>query len=399
MNEEKRKHWFSQIQYDLFIRCSEKQDMTKWNKWRKEHPDEEILLRSADLGNAYLLGAHLEKADLAGANLEGAYLVGARLENADLVGANLEKADLREAHLEGANLVEAHLESASFILAHLENASLREAHLEGADLAGANLEGADLTGANLESANLLITNLNGTNLDHVNLMGAKLESVYVNSSTILRRCTIDRYTYFGGVTNLDSIMADSDTKEILRYNSRRLNWEKWYTDHPFGRWPIRFFWWISDYGLSTSRILAAFIILAFLFVVIYYAYGAWDYYYLSVKEQPGIVKNLFANDEGQVPNWLVPLRAFYFSIVTMTTLGFGDMCAHAQRLEGHLFLMAQVLLGYIILGLLVTRFSVMIRSGGPQATKFARMKSKEYARAQRGKTGKPVTKKRRVENG
>ena len=40
---------FSQKQYDLLKSCSDKKDMTEWNKWREEHPDEEIRLQEAHL--------------------------------------------------------------------------------------------------------------------------------------------------------------------------------------------------------------------------------------------------------------------------------------------------------------------------------------------------------------
>ena len=67
---------------------------------------------------------------------------------------------------------------------------------------------------------------------------------------------------------------------------------------------------------------------------------------------------------------MVYFRSIYFSIVTMTTLGFGDMYASDQYWgwrwwTGHLLLMLQVLLGYVLLGALVTRFTVLFTSGGP----------------------------------
>jgi len=66
----------------------------------------------------------------------------------------------------------------------------------------------------------------------------------------------------------------------------------------------------------------------------------------------------------------MPLRALYFSIVTMTTLGFGDMYARGQSIFGHLLLILKVLLGYVLLGALVTRFAVFFTGDGPSG-KFA----------------------------
>lgn len=33
---EKKERRFSQKQYDMLLRCSEKKDITEWNEWRKE---------------------------------------------------------------------------------------------------------------------------------------------------------------------------------------------------------------------------------------------------------------------------------------------------------------------------------------------------------------------------
>jgi uncharacterized protein YjbI with pentapeptide repeats len=111
-------------------------------------------LQKAQLGNALLVGCHLEGADLGNATLEKADLRGAFLSETDLVQANLAGADLREAHLEGAYLVEARLTGADMAAARLDGAYLGGAHLENADLSGAYLEGAYLHKAKMEGASL-----------------------------------------------------------------------------------------------------------------------------------------------------------------------------------------------------------------------------------------------------
>jgi hypothetical protein len=51
-------------------------------------------------------------------------------------------------------------------------------------------------------------------------------------------------------------------------------------------------------------------------------------------------------------------------------VGFGDIVANPQSTLGQILVMIQVLLGYILLGALVTRFAVLFTAGGPSA-KFA----------------------------
>ena len=99
--------------------------------WRATHY-EQLDLRWADLGGAYLRDANLYRADLGGADLGGANLYRASLRSANLSEANLYGANLRGAKLSGANL--------------------SRADLRGADLRGANLFGADLSGTNLSGA-------------------------------------------------------------------------------------------------------------------------------------------------------------------------------------------------------------------------------------------------------
>jgi hypothetical protein len=151
-----------------------------------------------------------------------------------------------------------------------------------------------------------------------------------------------------------------------------MRWLNWYRGRPFLRWPVLFFWLMSDYGRSTSRVIASFFAWALLFACIYYFSGAYDYYRNNNIHNPGLIKNLFTIDIdpfndviAPVSDGVVPVRAFYFFIVTMTTLGLGDMCASPASCAGHLLLVAQVLIGYMLLAVLVTRLAVLFTAGGP----------------------------------
>jgi len=305
-------------QYKLLKVCATDDEGIKaWNVWRNKNLGEEILLEGANLREAYLEGANLEKAYLKGANLSFAHL---------------EDAKLWHAHLEDAKLRVAHLENAKLLFAHLESANLDEACLEGAKFEIAQLEGADFNGA------------------------------YVNSETTFFGCHIDKNTDFRNVS-LNTIRIQQGTKQLLEYNIRRMNWQDWYPKHPFLRGFVWWFWSLSDYGRSTGRIIGWFLGLALAFAVVY-SNLAWIY-------PPGILDGLFtepnSNEQMSLVSYflVVLLRPIYFSVVTMTTLGFGDMYARAWSWPGHLLLMLQVLLGYVLLAALVTRFAVLFTAGGP----------------------------------
>lgn len=238
----------------------------------------------------------------------------------------------------------------------LQGADLHSANLQGADLWETNLQGADLRRANLQEADLWDAKLQGANLSEADLQGAKFMGAIVNGSTNFLGCKIDKDTDFRD-TGLENVRIESGTKTLLKYNIRRMNWEDWYANKRFLQWPVKLFWSISNYGISTLRIITWFFGLALFFAGLYYI--------LSVVSPPGVVNSLVEGKEGLVPGWLIPFRAVYFSIVTMTTLGFGDMHANCRSFLGHLLLTIQVILGYVLLGALVTRLAVLFTSDGP----------------------------------
>jgi Pentapeptide repeats (8 copies)/Ion channel len=365
---------FSQEQYDMLKRCSDKKDVTEWNEWRKRHPNEDIWLQAVNFK-----GRWLRKANFIGETVwrqaEG--------EEIDFTAkVHLEGTRFEDACLEQAVFAKAHIERSCFWGANAKNADFHFAHLEEAKLGVANFEGCDFSDAILKNAYLTPSELSGAKFTKADLRGCSIRACVVNGSTRFWECIVNCYSKEGRYTDcegtpLNSLIIDPPTKQLLEYNVRRMNWEDWYPkQHRSLAWLIRKFWEISDYGISTGQIIKTFFAWAVIFAGSYLAWGLVDYHLLGIKDDPGIVSNLFTLEHGQkaVSPGLVPFRAVYFSIVTMTTLGFGDMYASTQGLWrglfGHILLAIQVILGYVLLGALVTRFAVLFTAGGP-AGKFA----------------------------
>ncbi len=322
MSEERK---LDEEQYKFLKECSKegKSGIEKWNKWRLENPEEEIWLCGADLPKACL---------------EGALLCAGPVEVP--VNGRVEKVVFGDVHVEGSNLWKANLKKA-----HLERAKLDGADLRRAELGGANVGEGHLKGTKLQYSKLTAVDLSGAHLE-----GANFGGTIVDGETLIWNCTVDDCTLFSGV-GLDSCRVHPGLKQTLRYIVRRHRWLEWHKDARLLRslctkvhlelprglaaldkwltWVLiwvfaRSFWAISDHGRSTGRIIATFFVFALLFGALY-------------------------------------------SVVTMTTLGFGDIYAEKHSLFGHLFLMLQVLLGYVLLGALVTRFAVMFSGSGPAA--------------------------------
>ena len=358
---------FNQEQYDMLMRCSEKGDMTEWNEWRKKNTEEEIWLEGANIAKARRVNDTQEVFHMA--YLKDAILDKAHLEGADLRGSRLQSAFLNHAHLEKANLMNVHLEGATLHSANLEDTNFLAASLNNADFMFANFNGAILNSANLKDAKLFSARLQGTCLLEASIEGASFEKAIVDDSTFLWKCKVNRRstrqegTNFIGV-GLDRLRIDPATKQLLEYNVRRRNWDEWYRGYSGKKWmergckfitsPVRLFWFVSDYGISTSRILLTFFVLAIAFAFVYF-----------LCPDCVMVNNVVGDIRGFV-------HALYFSVVTMTTLGFGDIAANPDSWVGQVVLMIQVILGYALLGALVTRFAVLFISGGP-AGEFAPM--------------------------
>jgi len=356
----KKDRRFSQEQYDMLKRCSDKKDMTEWNEWRKEHPDEDIWLVGGDFSRWYLKGINFT---------QGGATVKSQTEKPTARNneVHLEEARFESAILEGAEFLRAHLEGTCFWHAVAKGAYFCDAHLENAELGVAHLEGSDFSGSNLRGADFTCSHVNGANLAQSDLRECTAIAAVVDGETDLAYCKVNRYRRQGKFTDfalvaLDVAIIDPATKQLLECNIRRKNWEESYKQHKILKWPVWLFWLMSDYGLSTWRIVAVFVGFAVVFSSIYYVWG--------LIAPPGIVDYLFVDGNGErVAWWIVPWRAIHFSVVIMT-VGFTNMHANAHSLWAHIFVSLQMILGFVLLGALVTRFAVLFTAGGP-AGKFA----------------------------
>jgi len=185
--------------------------------------------------------------------------------------------------------------------------------LEDADLVGANLQKANLMVANLQEAYLAEANLEKANLSGANLQGTNFELAIVDGSTLITPKAFDRFTNFTGV-GLNNARVEPGTKQLLEYNIRRMRWEQWYKGHPKLKSVVKPFWWMSDYGLSTGRIIVTFFGLALIFANVYYWWGR--------IAPPGIISDLFIETQATgeqviVQWWLVPLR-LAFALLTVS---------------------------------------------------------------------------------
>jgi len=304
-----------------------------------------LSLVGRDLRNWDFTGVDLEGADLSGCNLAGSHLFRANLRNANLSRADLTGTEFSGADLSGTNLGDATAANAGFGMASLRGAKLFGAKLDGATFSKADLTGADLRCASLTSARLRESDLTDCDFTSADLSGSDLSQSSVGGATFrnadvrnARLRGLERFKdsdwigvdihgiNFAGAYRLRRFVVDQNYLKEFRESSRAAHW-------------LYYLWWVSsDCGRSLTR--------WGLWILVQTVCFAWFYAHVGV-------------DFGPDPTLLSPL---YFSVVTFTTLGYGDITpvtGVAQALA-----IIEVLCGYVMLGGLLSIFSNLIARRG-----------------------------------
>lgn len=275
-------------------------------------------LAGRDLTGANLFNAKLVGADLRNARLDDADLTGADLSGADLTGASLIRAGLGKACLADAHLFEASMTEATLTLADLSSADLRCTRLDGARMRDANLTNADLTYADLCGAELSLCQVAGAHFDNADLRHARLRNLAGFDKARWRGCDIRDINFAGGYL-LRRFIIDQNYLTEFQHQSRRNRWI-------YALWSLT-----SDCGRSATRWLGCIVLQILLFAFLY----QW-----------------VALDLGGYPS---PISTLYFSVVTLTTLGFGDVVPASTAAQ--IIVMGEVLTGYMMLGGLLSIFT------------------------------------------
>lgn len=297
-------------------------------------------LKGIDLSDADLSGVNLSDVDLSGARLfrtklKGAFLQGCNLKAADLTGADLSDANLEEVNaarvglgmacLNRAHLFHINLEECTLTKADLKAADFRSACLRNARIREANLSNADLTNADLQGADLSLSLVKGATFNNTNMQNARLRLVkgYEKATWI----GVDiRDINFSGAYRVRRFIIDENYIKEFRSSGRLAS-------------ALYYLWWItSDCGRSITRWCLWIFALTFFF--------AWLYTIVGI-------------DYGDYPTVLSPL---YYSVVTLTTLGYGDVSPASMAAQ--VVAMIEVIMGYVMLGGLLSIFTNKIARRG-----------------------------------
>ncbi len=238
-----------------------------------------------------------------------------------------------------------HFEYAKLDRVDLRRADLTQAHFEHSDLGSAQLEGAALVGVHLRHANLSKANLKESVMESAHIWGANLSDVLLKE------------TSFWNAEWRSAKGRKPDPRSFHGFDVRGIR----YSDPLFDKWvrqsnsihrvrercPVFYWLWKVSCNCGRSFLLwvAWCVLLAGLFGLIYHGCHEWGWL-------GGEVVRLKA---GYEPNLMTYM---YFSVVTFTTLGFGDVTPVGHL--GEVLVTIEVILGYVGLGGLISIFTTKL---------------------------------------
>lgn len=251
--------------------------------------------------------------------------VKARLEAWGATGESMEGFQLERAQLEGLRF--------PHDLQHgpdLKNANLNHANLKGAHLFHANLEGANLLKANCEGANLNVTRLGKTNLLGIKLAGAKMEHIHWGKECA-QEIAARKANQLGKKAEARELYQECEETYRLLFNAceeRKLIpeassffYRSMLTRHQLLKsWSLAWWWshvarWVCGYGERPARVVGFSAVLVLLCSVLYFILG--------VQGPEGLI--IYNSMADAATNFYAYAQSLYFSVVTFTTLGYGDL--------------------------------------------------------------------------
>jgi len=273
-------------------------------------------LRHLQFVDAQWQGIDAQEVDLAGANLQGADLTAANMKGADLTGTNLRLANLASVDFEDAHMLKCDLSFARMWHAVIKNANISESDLSEADLLGVVFSNVKFWHVKLTDAKF-ITRYSFIGRTPIDETGA------LSASEAYR--SLKQYFVSNGRYD-DSSWASFKEKDFQRkyfFKKRRIAYI-----------PSLVMGLLCGYGEKPDRVIASSLSLMFLYSALYGVLGV-----LQVPQE-------------LAHRGLTFWDYIYFSIITFTTVGFGDLTPKMIPLY-QMLVGAEAFTGVFMMGLFV----------------------------------------------
>lgn len=216
--------------------------------------------------------------------------------------------------------------------AKINNSNLMTTIFKNADLLYGEFMNSTFMYCNFENANLTLAKFNNSNLERANLKGTRISSVKFNNANL-------GYVKYNNKTDFENIDTESfngSSNPLFIDFLNKKRFLKHFKSKSKSNKVVYYIWYIiSDCGQSFSRWLLVSAVISFIYGLLFNFFDS---------------SFLISSGRG-----LTPFSYFYFSIVTFTTLGYGDITP--KDILGEILISTEVILGYIMLGGLLSIFS------------------------------------------
>ncbi|MFL0808979.1 MAG: pentapeptide repeat-containing protein [Agarilytica sp.] len=274
-----------------------------------------------------------------------------RLEARAATGEPMTGFCLRNADLSGVNLVRRGYQNGYQLeYSDLYRANLNKAHLFKLDLTGSSLMKANLSGANLNCAKLEKTNLLGTKLENCKLDNVQWSKQILQEQDAKNTKDFDlKMDYLEQAEEIYRNLRRTHETQGLFENAgnffksemtmRRYQLPKASSKRMISKMVDLF----CGYGEEPARVILFSMLIIFTFAIVYFFMGITDgdaHYSITTSES---LQQILANI----------LRSLYFSVVTFTTVGYGDLAPVGLT---RLFAAVEAFVGSFTLALFVVVF-------------------------------------------
>ncbi len=281
--------------------------------------------------------------DLSFADCSYSNFLSAKLSKAQFEGAICNNAVFNSANCTGANFLLAHCNHASFLHSILTDAQFPSAKLNGCDMTNAICKKTNFGESFMEGVRLWHTDLSGADLQYASMQNARFYSNTIISGAVINRLQVEGSTLITLKENFlnEEFVINTDSENNYKARAEVYSNLKRYfhTEHDYqvaGHFFIKerealrqylkesisgnrtnlkkwlfesFLYHVGKYGEKPSEVLS----FAFSLILIFSCTYALSDFFLDTLSI-------------SIPDsWFNPLEYIYFSVVTFTTLGFGDI--------------------------------------------------------------------------
>lgn len=368
--------------FSYLLECIEKNMSTDWNTFRRKNRKMVINFDHKALVAVQLEGFNLRNISFNQANFSesifnNCIFDSCQMDKLQAFGASFNECSMVQASFAEGNFVTTRFRKCDLRYANFTKSKIHQSYMTYTKADYVNFLQVSFYDTCLSGSSFTYSDFFGSDLKNVQLYDSDFSAISVDGETIFWDCYYDRKTNFTGV-GLSSCRIEPVLLSSFQCNIRRIWWENWYaqkklatTDYiktfqhnPFVNFfklikglgngvinlVVKFFWWITDYGSSTIRLILVFLATTLGFALVYTFF-------------PHFTNDPVINESGNYI--LVLIRSFYFSVIVMTGLGFGEINANHASYLGHIIILIQSLMGYILLGAFLVRIGILFQGEFP----------------------------------